>query len=148
MSRFLISILFGFVLAMATSTALAASSPSLFTVRIDHQTLCRDAERDFSLRVGNGTDQPMNVLVDATHLSGQEEMPGEGLVTFSEEMFVLEAGEVHTVVATLAIPRAQKPGEYATILVFTNDTPPLSAAVGVWLRFEVLPWREGAKKCQ
>ncbi len=60
---------------------------------------------------------------------------------------MLAAGEVRTTEATLTIPKTQKPGEYATLIRFTNVTPPISAAVGVWLRFEVLPWREGSKRC-
>ena len=147
MSRFLIPILIGFLLALIVSTALAASSPVLFTFRIDHQALCRRAERVSPLVVGNRTDQPMNVRVDAIHLGNQEEMFGGGLVSFDESLFVLDPGEARTTEATLVIPKTQKPGEYATLIRFTNVTPPLSAAVGVWLRFEVLPWHEGAKKC-
>lgn len=147
MSTRLFPLLIGLLLALGVTVAFAVSSPALFTTRIDHQTLCRRESRDFPLVVGNRTAEPMNVRVDTMHLTGQEEMAGGSLVSFDEALFVLDASEVRTVVATLAILRTQRPGEYATLLRFTNVTPPLSAAVAVWLRFEVQPWREGSKRC-
>lgn len=134
-------------LFIVMGTVEAASSPLLLTFNIDHQTMCRGELRDFPISLGNTTDEPMLVHVDATAQSNQPERDGSGLVSFDKTDFVM-APQAGTIVhALLSVPTHERPGEYATLLRFTNQTPPLSAAVGVWLRFDVEPWRVGHKRC-
>ena len=146
MNTRLLPLLLGLLLALGVTAAFAASSPALFTTRIDHQTVCRLESRDFPIGIGNLTDKPMDVRVDATY-AVDDPNPGHEMVTFDESRFVMEPWETRVVIATLAIPKNQKRAEYATMLRFANVTPPYSAAVGVYLRFEVLPWRAGSKHC-
>ena len=126
----------------------AASSPSLLTFHIDHQTLCRREVRELPISIGNPTNEPMVVHVDAITSFGQPELDGSALVSFDAADFVMPPQSGRIIDVTLTIPKTARQGDYATLLRFTNVTDDfVRAAVGVWLRFEVSPWHINTPKC-
>lgn len=152
MMRWIGTLLRGGMLALllfaVLAVAEAASSPWVATLP-HHQTVCRRKVRDIGVSVWNPTFESMNVSVDALHVVDQPEADGSVFVTFSEMTFLLGPREGRVVAATLTIPKNARPTEHAALLRFTNVTgDAVQAAVGVWLRFDVLPWRVGTPRCE